>query len=856
MNFFRRNFVKLTLNGLWTIIEREMENETSKQLPVYKEKERILHALEKNSVIIVQSPTGSGKTTQLPVILYESRYAESGIIAVTQPRRIAALSVSSFIAKELGTTFPGTVGYKMRFEDKTDETTKIKIMTDGMLLQELKLDSLLSRYSVIMVDEAHERSLNIDFILGLLKRILKERSDLKVIISSATMNAESFSAYFSGAPVITIETPTFPVTMIYDAPVIKASTASENANEALMEKISLIVGRILDNKEEGATLIFLPGERAIKDCISRLESEPYARNLFILPLYGRLSKEEQERIFLTSPYGKKKIIVSTNIAETSVTIPDVTSVIDSGLSKLNFYNPHTFSSSLNECAVSKAASKQRRGRAGRTQSGVCYRLYTKEDFESREEYTVEEIYRTDLSEVVLQMADLGISEFSSFDFISPPGRHGIKGAVETLVMLGALKEDNTLSKTGRLMCAFPLEPRISRIIVESITRHPAVLEEVLIASAFLSARSPFMLPEGEEMKAKKAHSSFNDNKGDFVSYLKLFRAFKQTLYSEKDEEKVRLSEKSERFCAQNYLDKKIMAEIANIVEQLEEIISNMGIPILSGGSTQEYLTCIASGMIQFIARKTARNLYSSLTERNISIHPSSVLFKSDPEFIVAGEVIRTSRMFCMSVSPLSRSIVKSVCPSLLKGGEQKEEQNENSLKIGDETFEIRRFKGKRTLLLPIEKFKAALKKNGGRSLPEIRSALILKNGDVLMRGERLDFAAKIMHSVPFAPLKETVKSEGFFVKNKKNTKEIVHFLPLLLRPMQVKNGEYGFLALKVSNDGRNIYRLKAEQKISKAISESLSALENLMQEDEKFFDESEKNLVGKIYRKLNELYSE
>lgn len=833
-----------------------MERETSKQLPVYREKERILHALEENSVIIVQSPTGSGKTTQLPVILYEARYACRGIIAVTQPRRIAALSVSEFIAKELGTSYPGTVGYKMRFEDKTDETTKIKIMTDGMLLQEMKLDSMLSRYSVIMVDEAHERSLNIDFILGLLKRILRERSDLKVIISSATMNAESFSMYFDGSPVITIDTPTYPVTMIYDAPSVKASTASEAANEALMEKISLIVGRILDNGEEGATLIFLPGERAIKDCICRLESEPYARSLFILPLYGRLSKEEQERIFLTPPLGKKKIIVSTNIAETSVTIPDVTSVIDSGLSKLNFYNPHTFSSTLNEFAVSRAASLQRRGRAGRTRSGTCYRLYTKEDFEKREEYTVEEIYRTDLSEVVLQMADLGITDFAGFDFISPPGRLGIQGAVETLVMLGALEKDNTLSETGKLMCAFPLEPRISRIIVEAITKHPCVLEEALVASAFLSARSPFMLPEGEEMQAKKAHASFKDKSGDFVSYLKLYRAFKQTLSGEKEEAKVRLSELSEKFCKRNFLDKKIMAEIANIVEQLEEIVSDMGIPILSGGATEEYLSCIAAGMIQFIARKTARNLYSSLTEHNISIHPSSVLFKTDPEFIVAGEVIRTSRMFCMSVSPLSRGTVKALCPALLKGAGKKEEKNENEMKIGGEVFEIRRLKGKRTLLLPLDKFKGALKKAGKTALPEIRSAIVLIDKAVLMRGERLDFAAKIVNSLSFAPLKEAVVKESFTLKNKKNASEIVRFLPLLLRPVRLKNDEYGFLSLKSTESASNIYRFKAEQKISKAISESLSSLESLMQEDENLFSEKDKSTIGKLYRKLNELYSE
>ena len=344
------------------------------KLPVYEQKQKILDCLKDNQVIIVESPTGSGKTTQIPVILYEAGYSTNGIIAVTQPRRIAAISVSEFISKQLKTEYPGLVGYKMRFEDNTNQDTKIKIMTDGILLQEMKLDPWLSKYSVIMVDEAHERSLNIDFVLGLLKRVLQERKDFRVIVSSATMNTQVFSEYFNNAPIVSIDTITYPVSVIYDAPSKEITTTTESGAELILNKIVSTVERVLDNDDDGGILIFLPGEKIIKDCVFKLSHSPFGRRLFILPLYGRLAKEEQERVFEKCPIGKKKVVISTNIAETSVTISDISTVIDSGLAKLNFYSPRTFTSSLIETSVSKASCNQRKGRAGRTREGTCYRL--------------------------------------------------------------------------------------------------------------------------------------------------------------------------------------------------------------------------------------------------------------------------------------------------------------------------------------------------------------------------------------------------------------------------------------------------------------------------------------------------
>ena len=622
------------------------------QLPVYEQKARILESLERHQVIVVESPTGSGKTTQLPVILHEAGYTQTGMIGVTQPRRIAALSVSEFIAHQLKVPLGDTVGYKMRFEDHTSPSTKIKIMTDGILLQELKLDPWLSKYSVIMVDEAHERSLNIDFILGLLKRILQERHDFKVIISSATINTDMFSMYFNECPVIKIDAMTYPVTLIFDPPAITASTETLAAETALLDKIAVIVGRILSEGRPGAILVFLPGERAIKNCIERLSHESWFRKLYPLPLYGRLSKEEQERVFKSPPFGKKKIVIATNIAETSITINDIAAVIDSGLSKLNFYNPFTYTSSLDEAPVSKASCNQRRGRAGRTQEGVCYRLYTRKDFETRVMYTTEEIYRTDLSEVVMRMAELGIYDFANFDFISPPGKKGIIGAVDTLNMLGALESDNSLSKIGQMMCLFPLSPRQSRMIVEAVLYYPESIEDVLIAAGFLSARSPFLFPDGHELEARKAHAAFRDPLGDFVSFLKVYRQYMQ-------------AENQKKFCDRFYLDERIMAEIANIKEQLELIVSDMGVPILSGGKPADYLTAVARGMIQFVCAAQGRDVYRSLTTEKISIHPGSCMYKEHQAFIVAGEIVRTSRMYAMSVSPLSKDIVALVAPALL-----------------------------------------------------------------------------------------------------------------------------------------------------------------------------------------------
>ena len=846
-----------------------------KALPVYEQKQIILDALKENQVIVVQSPTGSGKTTQIPVILHEAGFSQNGIIAVTQPRRIAALSVSEFISKQLGTKYPGLVGYKMRFEDKTDATTRIKIMTDGILLQEMKLDPLLSKYSVIMVDEAHERSLNIDFVLGLLKRILKERKDFKVIVSSATMNAEAFSEYFENCPIVNIETITYPVTIVYDPPKISATTITEQGSECLIEKICSTVERVLNNGEDGGILIFLPGEKIIKDCLFKLDHSKFARKIYTLPLYGRLAKEEQERVFDPAPFGKKKVIISTNIAETSVTISDITTVIDSGLSKLNYYNPRTFTSSLVETAISKASSNQRKGRAGRTQAGTCYRLYSRKDFDTRPLYTTEEIFRTDLSEVVLQMAELGIKDFMDFDFIAPPGKEGIIGAVDTLNMLGALNKDNSLSSIGKLMVQFPLEPRISRIIVESIIRYPNVLEEAIIASSFLSTNSPFLLPQGEEMEARKAHHAFRDMQGDFVSYLNIFSAYKN-------------STNKERFCKKNYLDERVMSEIDNINEQLKEIVSDMNIPILNGGSKGDYLCCIASGMIQFVCIRTGKEKYKTLTTDRISIHPGSVMFKQDPLYFVAGEIVRTSRMYAMSVSPLTKPLLNQISEDLLKCLENSKKENKNTLEklmndyekhieisnerksnlqnenqnetsqnifsISGETFEVKTEKGSKIVILPYKKFINAIKKsdefiNSGK----IKGKIIYKNKFTLLKNEKISTIIKIARTIDLTPV-EQIKNMNTNIKKPSFADEITSIAKNILKitVAKKKSKEYGFICL--FTDGNGNYWSKVSRGLSTALNESLSSLEKLSDEASDIFSESQKFIINEAYRTVSSLF--
>ena len=843
------------------------------ELPVYKNSEKILLMLKNNQALVVESPTGSGKTTQLPVILHEAGYSQNGIIGVTQPRRIAAVSVSEFIAKQTETSIPGLIGYKMRFADQTNHETKIKIMTDGILLQEMKLDPWLSKYSVLVVDEAHERSLNIDFILGLLKRVLESRRDFKVIISSATINAEIFSEYFGNCPIVKIEAQRFPVTLVYD-PVNRQEgeerktvnrerkerfTSNFNAEEAILMKIEAITTRFINEEREGDILVFLSGEKMIKECMKRLMFSSVGKNLHLIPLYGRLGKEEQEKVFEDAPNSKTKLVISTNIAETSVTIDGITAVIDSGLAKLNWYNPRTFTSSLIESPISIASANQRKGRAGRTREGTCYRLYSRKDFEQRALYTTEEIFRTDLSEVILRMADLGITDFEDFDFISAPEKEGIIGGIETLNLLDALENDRTLSNIGKLMTEFPLAPRQSRIIVEAIMQYPNVIRETIIAAAFLSTQSPYILPPGEETDARQAHHRFRDDHGDFVSYLKLFKSYND-------------STNRANFCEKNYLDDRALAEIVNVTAQLEEILAKMKIPVhyrsqpLENNEIEDYLCCIARGMIQFVCAKEGHGkvgTYSSLTENKIIIHPGSVMFRADPQFIVAGEIVRTSRMYAMSVSPLSRALLNRIRPGLFPDhGKQSDSRPEkhkrerdytNNIKIAGEVFEIAVVKGKKTVILPWERLERINKNLSEEPVHKnIKGKITVRNQYSLLAGEKLELILSLAPELDAngAFSRAWPRKENF--NSAKNLPAMLKHLDNLAKPVIWKKNskDLGFLGLFTDSDCN--YWFRASRGFHTCINESISSLESLIDELGEEVDVEQKHIVNQCYRRLSD----
>jgi len=836
-----------------------------RSLPVYTHKDVILSALEKHPAIVVESPTGSGKTTQIPVILSEAGYAEKGIIGVTQPRRIAALSVSEFISKQIDKPVGSYIGYKMRFEDRTGPDTRLKILTAGMLLQEMKLDPMLTRYSVIMVDEAHERSLTIDFVLGLLKRVIEARPEFRVIVSSATINAQVFAEYFGDAgtygpcPVVKIEAQAFPVTLVYDPPL------AEESEDALQLKIESIVNRVSGEGREGDILVFLPGEKAIKDCMQRLSVCEARESLHLVPLYARLGKEEQAKVFDPAPEGKIKVIIATNIAETSVTIDGVTSVIDSGLAKLSYYNPRSFTSSLVETPISKASCNQRKGRAGRTRPGTCYRLYSRKDFENRPLYTTEEIFRTDLSEVVLRMAELGISNFEDFDFISQPGKEPIRSAIESLSLLDALEGDRSLSPTGTMMCAFPLLPRHSRMIVEAIQRYPRSIEDVVTAASFLTTQSPFILPPGEEMEARLAHHSFRDPAGDFASYLKIFRAYKDAPVKAK-------------FCDKHYLDERAMAEISRVKEQLEIIVSELGLPVLSGGTTEEYLCSVSRGLIQFVAVQSGREGYRTLTADRISVHPGSSMYREHAAFIVAGEIVKTTRTYAMSVSPLQRSWLPRISPLL---GERlanitqdvqaprtprsaKEERDfTNQIKVGSAVFPIEKEKGRKKLVVFEWKALKATEegaRQGGKSgiYGDLRG-VVRHRGYSFLEGEKVGLILRVAPLLdPDADLASTPPKRKSY-SSFDGPEELVDSLGMILMLTVSRKGgkgkgrgdELGFAGL--FTDGQGSYWYKPSRGFHTALNESLASLENLMDELGEDAKPEWKDRVSALYRRLSEL---
>ncbi len=825
-------------------------------LPVYQHRQEILDALADHDVIVVESPTGSGKTTQIPLILHEAGYADTGIIGVTQPRRIATLSVCDFMTRQLEDS-SGYVGYKMRFADTTNQLTKLKIMTDGILLMELKADPLLKKYSVILVDEAHERSLNIDFILGLLKNILAERDDFKVIISSATINTEIFSTFFNNAPVVSISSRVFPVDTIYK-PLTQA-----NSEEELVDTIRDLCLDIVKD-ELGDTLIFLHGEAVIKKTLEALSISPVASSMELYPLYGRLSKEEQERVFTKTGKGMTKFVIATNIAETSVTIDGIKVVIDSGIAKMNYYNQRDFTSSLITLPVSRSSCDQRKGRAGRTSAGTCYRLYSEQDFTMRSEYTVEEILRTDLSEVILRMSELGIYDYDHFPFITPPKRNALHSGENTLRFIGAIDENRHLTVIGERMVAFPLIPRHSRVIIEAMMRHPAVMEEVIIAISFLSTRSPFFLPPGQEEAARAAHKRFSSEWGDFVSYLTIFHTIRG----------LKSAKQKEQFCASHFLDVTIINEIFHIYEQICEIVSSFGMPITSGGTKKEYLVSLSAGLLQYVLMKGRRVEYHSVTAQKIFIHPGSAWFRDLPTYLLAGEIVYTTKMYARTVSPLKKEWLSEISPTLKnelyevsirgakKPGQKRNERNENSREpertsvriAGMDFATIPSKKNKRGIVvIPLEKSQELIRKMppDSRKMNKMRGALLFRDGFIHLG----DSVNEIMTAVPLIDTKKGILDmppKGGFSSYEPS--ELIENLDWILALTRVKGRKNRFFFVQLDTKGHGYYRFESSPSAFDALDNSLYALGQLVDEIVGSSFPNEKKAAQKKFQQLLKLF--
>ena len=831
-----------------------------KSLPVYKHKQMILDALKDNQVIIVESPTGSGKTTQLPIILKEAGFAETGVIGITQPRRIATLGVCSFIKSQIASeNLPENYcGYKMRFYDTTDSSTRIKILTDGMLLQELKADPDLHKYSVIMVDEAHERSLNIDFILGLLKQIIARRPELKVIISSATLNTKVFSRFFGNAPIISIKT------RVYDVDVKYFPLRTKGDSDELSHSVCVLLNQILKRfknsgyKNNEDTLVFLPGEFDIKTTMQQIYYECDHEHLQIYPLYGRLNKEEQELVFQNTEEGKMKVVLATNIAETSLTIDGIRIVIDSGLAKINYYNQTDFTSALVQRPISRSSAEQRKGRAGRTAPGICYRLFSKEDYEARPLWTTEEILRTDLSEVVLRMVDLGIYDFENFPYITKPDSKALQSGERTLRLLQAIDEMRHLTSVGELMVRYPLLPRHSRALVEALKRYPNIVRPVIICLAFLSAKTPFVLPPGEEDMARSAHKRFANQFGDFISYQTIYQKY-QALVTKKQHED---------FCSSNYLDMQSMDEILHITDQLCQITEEIGYPIPQNTVNDaehfahDLLVCLGAGLIQYVCVRKKAFVYRTITTDEIYIHPGSAWFRNAPQYILAGEIVMTAKMYARTVSPLYPEWVPEISKTLserlrkmAKECQMRErpvrESGRSSSRGANES--LRASKQSDTKVTRIYGFEFPVIKDVGKKNtrniavipstdlgalakafrkasrhPKGISAAVLYNGSYVCYGDRLYDIVSLDGRVDFGP-------EGYVahvpdqVYNVGNITDLIPHLSKILKLAPLKDrGKLGFIELLVSGKGSVFFHVN--RNFSDALNNTAYTLLGIMDE--------------------------
>ena len=668
-------------------------------LPVHEKLEEIKKAIAENQVTIICGETGSGKTTQLPKICLELGRGAAGLIGHTQPRRLAARSVAERIAEELKSEIGGAVGYKVRFSDHTSRDACVKLMTDGILLAETQTDRYLAAYDTIIIDEAHERSLNIDFLLGYLKQLLPRRPDLKVIITSATIDAERFSQHFNGAPVLEVSGRTYPVEILY------RPLTSKDEDDAEVELTDAIVDAAdeLARHGEGDILVFLPGEREIREAAEALRKSTLRRNDEILPLFARLSHAEQHKIFHPSG-AKRRIVLATNVAETSLTVPGIKYVIDTGLARVKRYSARAKVEQLHVEKISQAAARQRSGRCGRVSAGVCIRLFSEEDFNSRTEFTDPEIVRSNLAAVILRMAALKLGDVAAFPFLEAPDQRYINDGFQVLLELGAVNEHNGLTKLGEQMARLPIDPKIARILLAA-KKHDCMAEILVIASA-LSIQDPRERPLEARDAAAKAHERFTDKQSDFLAYLNIWDSF------QRERDKGLSNKQLVQWCRQYFLSHLRMREWRELHHQLAQTAIEMGFTTKEAAfrqpPSQEQLRpsesqgdqdlaaklkkkqldkkqhraqiraakeagyeqihrALLTGLIANVGMKSPDgNDYTGARGSRFHLFPASALFKAKPKWVMAAELVETTRLYARDVAVIQPEWIEQEAPHLVR----------------------------------------------------------------------------------------------------------------------------------------------------------------------------------------------
>ncbi len=678
------------------------------ELPITSKRQEILDALKNHQVVVITGETGSGKSTQIPKMCLEAGLGASGWIGCTQPRRIAAVTLANRVAEELGGAGPALVGYKIRFRDRTRRSNRIKFMTDGILLAEAQTDRLFRSYGAIVVDEAHERSLNIDFLLGMLKGVLPKRPDLRVVITSATINPEKFSQAFGSAPIVEVSGRTFPVQVIY-RPVSAPDEDPEEVTHIDQTLASIQeIQSITRPGDDGDTLVFMPTESDIRETVQRLE-ELRLRNTLVMPLFGRMAAPDQRKIFESTP--QHKIIVATNIAETSITIPGVRYVVDTGLARISQYNAGSGTQGLPVVPVSRASADQRKGRCGRLGPGICFRLYSEEDYLSRPPYTLPEIQRANLAEVILRMLFLRLEDIREFPFLDPPSPGAVRDAFSVLRELGAVDDRRRLTPSGRIMARLPLDPRMARMLVQANTE--GALREMVILASVLSIQDPRERPLEKEAAADQKHAAFRDPRSDFVTFLKIWgaslraeaptpenppeafepgdpfllqegttpvappqesdvEAREATLPGGAPPEKKvgsRSASRLRKFCRENYLSYLRMREWRDVHDEIRDLLEEMkGFRINERPASYEGIhRAVLSGYLSHLAVRKEKNLYMGPRNRRLTIFPGSALFGKGGSWIVSADVVRTSRLYARHVATIepqwAEELGKHLCRS-------------------------------------------------------------------------------------------------------------------------------------------------------------------------------------------------